>query len=232
MGDNEEELFPTLVEAPPQPVLDLEDDFEEEEEEEPLVPEITTREKIKQDDMFVDETKQKPKNIKVKVEDNIVDDEPEPEPEPLPQPKISAVKPVKKKRQMSEAQKKKLAEARAKALQVRKANAQKRKEEKDLINQEKELTKKVRAKKVEKMKEEINDNVVSTNTKNVSFSKEDLDKAVLNGIAGYEKIRKAQKKAKKEALAEEERKKQIFNTINKATGNDPEYDLWSNCFTR
>ena len=55
MGDNEEELFPTLVEAPPQPQLELEDDFEDDsvEEEEPLVPEITKREKIKQDDMFV-----------------------------------------------------------------------------------------------------------------------------------------------------------------------------------
>lgn len=228
MGDNEEELFPTLVEAPPQPVLEFEDDFEEEVEEEPLVPEITAREKIKQDEMFVSNSK----NIKVIAEDNKDDDNIEPEPEPLPQPTISAVKPVKKKRQMSEAQKKKLAEARAKALQVRKANAEQRKADKDLIEQEKILTKKVRAKKVEKMKEEIDDNVVSTNNKNVSFTQEDLNKAVLEGIAGYDKIRKTQKKLKKEAQAEEERKKQIFNTINKATGNDPEFDLWSNCFTR
>ena len=227
MGDNEEELFPTLVEAPPQPVLEFEDDFEEEVEEEPLVPEITAREKIKQDEMFVSNSK----NIKVEVENNEEDDNIEPEPEPLPQPTISAVKPVKKKRQMSEAQKKKLAEARAKALQVRKENAQKRKEEKDLINQEKELTKKVRAKKVEKMKEEINDNVVSNNNKNVSFTQEDLNKAVLEGIAGYDKIRKAQKKLKKEAQAEEERKKQIFNTINKATNNDPDLLMWGHCFT-
>ena len=226
MGDNEEELFPTLVEAPPQPVLEFEDDFEEEVEEEPLVPEITAREKIKQDEMFVSNSK----NIKVEVENNEEDDNIEPEPEPLPQPTISAVKPVKKKRQMSEAQKKKLAEARAKALQVRKENAQKRKEEKDLINQEKELTKKVRAKKVEKMKEEINDNVVSNNNKNVSFTQEDLNKAVLEGIAGYDKIRKAQKKLKKEAQAEEERKKQIFNTINKATNNDPDLLMWGHCF--
>jgi len=226
MGDNEEELFPTLVEAPPQPVLEFEDDFEEEVEEEPLVPEITAREKIKQDEMFVSNSK----NIKVEVENNEEDDNIEPEPEPLPQPTISAVKPVKKKRQMSEAQKKKLAEARAKALQVRKENAQKRKEEKELINQEKELTKKVRAKKVEKMKEEIDDNVVSNNNKNVSFTQEDLNKAVLEGIAGYDKIRKAQKKLKKEAQAEEERKKQIFNTINKATNNDPDLLMWGHCF--
>ena len=59
MGDNEEELFPTLVEAPPQPQLELEDDFEDDsiEEDEPLVPEITKREKIKQDDMFVNQIK-------------------------------------------------------------------------------------------------------------------------------------------------------------------------------
>lgn len=232
MGDNQEELFPELVEAPPQPQLELEDEnFEDEivEDDEPLVPEITTREKIKQDDMFVNEIKKETKNVKVKIEDKpvVVEDK------PLETPQVKPVKPVKKKRVMSEAQKQKLAEARKKALEVRKAKAQQRKAEKDLIQQEKELTKKVRQKKVEKMKDEIeNDNVVETKqvSNTTMFTKEDLDKAVLNGIAGYEKIRKAQKKEKKEAQAEEERKKKIFNTISKAV--DPELDMWGHCFTR
>ena len=237
MGDNEEPLFPELVEAPPQPELELEDDFEDEivEEDENIIPEITTREKIKQDDIFINETKKETKNVKVKIEDKPVEIK-EPvvvEDKPMETPQVKPVKPVKKKRVMSEAQKQKLAEARKKALEVRKAKAQQRKAEKDLIQQEKELTKKVRQKKVEKMKDEIeNDNVVET--KKVStqpmFTKEDLDAAVLNGIAGYDKIRKAQKKAKKEALAEEERKKQIFNTISKAV--DPEMDMWGHCFSR
>ena len=227
MGDNEEPLFPELVEAPPpEPVLELEDDFVEDEldEDEPIVPEITTREKIKQDDIFV-----KPiKNVKVKIEDKpiVVEDT------PMETPKVKAVK---KKRVMSEEQKQKLAEARKKALQVRKAKAEQRKKDKDLIQQEQELTKKVRAKKVEKMRDEIANGVVdNVETKPVNtapmFTKEDLDRAVLNGIAGYDKIRKAQKKEKKEAIAEEERKKKIFNTISKAI--DPEMDLWSHCFTR
>tara|TARA_R100000805_G_C3581873_1_gene85480 strand:+ start:140 stop:868 length:729 start_codon:yes stop_codon:yes gene_type:complete len=242
MGSNQEELFPELVEAPPQPQLELEDEnFEDEivEDDEPLVPEITTREKIKQDDMFVNEIKKETKNVKVKIEDKpkvnvvkpvVVEDK------PLETPQVKPVKPVKKKRVMSEAQKQKLAEARKKALEVRKAKAQQRKAEKDLIQQEKELTKKVRQKKVEKMKDEIANGVVDNvvETKQVSnttmFTKEDLDKAVLNGIAGYEKIRKAQKKEKKEAQAEEERKKKIFNTISKAV--DPELDMWGHCFSR
>ena len=239
MGSNQEELFPELVEAPPQPQLELEDEnFEDEivEDDEPLVPEITTREKIKQDDMFVNEIKKETKNVKVKIEDKpkvnvvkpvVVEDK------PLETPQVKPVKPVKKKRVMSEAQKQKLAEARKKALEVRKAKAQQRKAEKDLIQQEKELTKKVRQKKVEKMKDEIeNDNVVETKqvSNTTMFTKEDLDKAVLNGIAGYEKIRKAQKKEKKEAQAEEERKKKIFNTISKAV--DPELDMWGHCFSR
>lgn len=232
MGSNQEELFPELVEAPPQPQLELEDEnFEDEivEDDEPLVPEITTREKIKQDDMFVNEIKKETKNVKVKIEDKpvVVEDK------PMETPQVKPVKPVKKKRVMSEAQKQKLAEARKKALEVRKAKAQQRKAEKDLIQQEKELTKKVRQKKVEKMKDEIeNDNVVETKqvSNTTMFTKEDLDKAVLNGIAGYEKIRKAQKKEKKEAQAEEERKKKIFNTISKAV--DPELDMWGHCFTR
>ena len=237
MGDNEEELFPTLVKAPPQPQLELEDDFEDdsvEEEEEPLVPEITKREKIKQDDMFVNEMKKETKNVKVKFEDKPVEEPIEKlVEEPLETPQVKPVKPVKKKRVMSEAQKQKLAEARKKALEVRKAKAQQRKAEKDLIQQEKELTKKVRQKKVEKMKDEIeNDNVVETKQVSTTpmFTKEDLDRAVLNGIAGYDKIRKAQKKEKKEAQAEEERKKQIFNTISKAI--DPEMDMWGHCFSR
>jgi hypothetical protein len=232
MGDNEEELFPTLVEAPPQPQLELEDDFEDDsiEEDEPLVPEITKREKIKQDDMFVNQIKKETKNVKVKIEDKPVEKLVE---EPLETPQVKPVKAVKKKRVMSEEQKQKLAEARKKALEVRKAKAQQRKAEKDLIQQEKELTKKVRQKKVEKMKDEIeNDNVVETKQVSTTpmFTKEDLDRAVLNGIAGYDKIRKAQKKEKKEAQAEEERKKKIFNTISKAI--DPEMDMWGHCFTR
>lgn len=232
MGDNEEELFPTLVEAPPQPQLELEDDFEDDsiEEDEPLVPEITKREKIKQDDMFVNQIKKETKNVKVKIEDKPIEKLVE---EPLETPQVKPVKAVKKKRVMSEEQKQKLAEARKKALEVRKAKAQQRKAEKDLIQQEKELTKKVRQKKVEKMKDEIeNDNVVETKQVSTTpmFTKEDLDRAVLNGIAGYDKIRKAQKKEKKEAQAEEERKKKIFNTISKAI--DPEMDMWSHCFTR
>jgi hypothetical protein len=232
MGDNEEELFPTLVEAPPQPQLELEDDFEDDsiEEDEPLVPEITKREKIKQDDMFVNQIKKETKNVKVKIEDKPVEKLVE---EPLETPQVKPVKAVKKKRVMSEEQKQKLAEARKKALEVRKAKAQQRKAEKDLIQQEKELTKKVRQKKVEKMKDEIeNDNVVETKQVSTTpmFTKEDLDRAVLNGIAGYDKIRKAQKKEKKEAQAEEERKKKIFNTISKAI--DPEMDMWSHCFLK
>ena len=170
MGSNQEELFPELVEAPPQPELELEDEnFEDEivEDDEPLVPEITTREKIKQDDMFVNEIKKETKNVKVKIEDKpvVVEDK------PLETPQVKPVKPVKKKRVMSEAQKQKLAEARKKALEVRKAKAQQRKAEKDLIQQEKELTKKVRQKKVEKMKDEIANGVdeTTTTTKHVSF---------------------------------------------------------------
>lgn len=239
MGSNTEELFPELVEAPPQPQLEFEDDnFEDEivEEDEPLVPEITTRDKIKQDDIFVNEIKKETKNVKVKIVDKPVEiKEPIEEPidKPMETPQVKPVKPVKKKRVMSETQKQKLAEARKKALEVRKAKAQQRKAEKDLIQQEKELTKKVRQKKVEKMKDEIeNENVVETKPVSTTpmFTKEDLDAAVLNGIAGYDKIRKAQKKVKKEAQAEEERKKQIFNTISKAI--DPELDMWSHCFSR
>ena len=134
---------------------------------------------------------------------------------------------------MSEAQKAKLAEARAKALAVRKANAEKRKQERDEAKMEKDLEKQVRTKKINKMKSELNDEAVVSPTKPVQkmFSQEDLDNAILKGIAGYDKVRKAQKEEKKKKKEEEEHKKKIFNTISNAVGTgNPEIDQWSICF--
>ncbi len=232
MDENEEDLFPTLVEAPQQPQLDLEDEVElsDEEvlEEENIVPEIKPKiEKINQNEMFISEKPKK--NVKVKIVDDVEEDEP---------PTIAPVKPVKKKRVMSEAQKLKLAEARKKALETRRINAQKRKEEKELIKQEKQLSTAMRRKRVSKMKDIVEDKVLpkpqQVETKKevikTGYSEDQLQMAIAKALEVEDKKRQVRKAKKKELKAEEEKKKQIFNTINRAVSGDPDLDKWSHCF--
>tara|TARA_Y100000592_G_scaffold68578_1_gene106553 strand:+ start:1090 stop:1794 length:705 start_codon:yes stop_codon:yes gene_type:complete len=233
MDENEEDLFPTLVEAPKQPQLDLKDDVElsdeEVEEEENIVPEIKPKgEKIDQNEMFISDKPKK--NVKVKIVDNVEEDE--------PPPTIAPVKPVKKKRVMSEAQKLKLAEARKKALETRRINAQKRKEEKELIKQEKELSKAMRKKRVSKMKDIVEDKVlpkpqqveVKKEVIQTGYTEDQLQMAIAKALEVEEQKRQVRKAKKKELKAEEEKKKQIFNTVNRAVSGDPELDKWSHCF--
>ena len=290
MNQTDEELFPEMIAPPPAPVLVLQDDIEDDEEfvedEDPLIPEVTERQKIDTTEIFKKPSKKK--NIKPIIKDVGLSDEynddssdghmsQEPpsvkaitEPE-TPKPNTiseefdntSSVsesgggasgssrssstkskstsgaargttnKNGKPKRVMSEAQKAKLAQARAKALAVRKANAEKRKQEREEAKMEKDLEKQVRTKKINKMKSELNDEAVVSPTKPVQkmFSQEDLDNAILKGIAGYDKVRKAQKEEKKKKKEEEEHKKKIFNTISNAVGTgNPEIDQWSVCF--
>jgi len=280
MNQTDEELFPEMVAPPPAPVLILQDDIEDDEEfiddEDPLIPEVTERQKIDTREIFKKPSKKK--NIKPIIKDvglsNEYNDdssdghmsqeppsvkaitEPEtPKPNTISEEfdntsslsesggasgnsksksKSSTTnKNGKPKRVMSEAQKAKLAEARAKALAVRKANAEKRKQERDEAKMEKDLEKQVRTKKINKMKSELNDEAVVSPTKPVQkmFSQTDLDNAILKGIAGYDRVRKAQKEEKKKLKEEEEHKKKIFNTISNAVGTgNPEIDMWGVCF--
>jgi hypothetical protein len=233
MNETEEDLYPTLVAAPQQPQLDLEDDVELsdeefEEEEESIVPEIKPKgEKINQNEMFISEKPKK--NVKVKIVDVVEEDEP---------PTIAPVKPVKKKRVMSETQKLKLAEARKKALETRRINAQKRKEEKELIIEEKQLSTAMRRKRVSKMKDIVEDKVlpkpqqveIKKEVIQTGYSQDQLQMAIAKALEVEEQKRQVRKAKKKELKAEEEKKKQIFNTVNRAVSGDPDLDKWSHCF--
>jgi len=237
MDDNEEDIFPTLIKPEtPQPIhqpeLILMDNEDDEISDEDVIPEIKPREIIDQKEIFV--------NKKVKM--NITDDE-----IPLT---IQPVKKEKKKRKpMTEEHKKKLSLARDKANATRKANALRRKADKDLDNEEIELTKQIKQKRVQKMKQMVQDKPTPEITRPqtsrptpvrpqapapapapMGFSQDDLNKAVLEGIAGYEIMRKERKEVKKKKNEIDEKKKKVFNTINKAVSGNPELDKWSNCF--
>ena len=211
MDENEEDLFPTLVEAPQQPQLDLEDEVElsDEEvlEEENIVPEIKPKiEKINQNEMFISEKPKK--NVKVKIVDDVEEDEP---------PTIAPVKPVKKKRVMSEAHKAKLALSRQKANEARSRKALEKKKMKEIERQTNELQKKKKEKDLEELKEEVEKPVskkVETQQNNSTISKEDIEKIQLDAIMKYETLRKARKAEKKEKEKLEAQKNALLRKIN------------------
>ncbi len=166
-------------------------------------------------------------------------------------PKVKVVK-EKKKRVLSEEHKKKLADARIKALEVRRANSSQKKEMK-------ELTKLKKTQELDKLREETGTKkkVVIVNPTDADaplldqkpiyqsqpppskvsalkgYTQEDLDKATLNAILGYEKIRKERKTIKKRDQKlnqdREELKSQLRNIKTKSS---PSYDdnPWSSFF--
>ena len=121
-------------------------------------------------------------------------------------PIIKKVNEPKKKRILSEEHKEKLKVAREKALATRRANAAIKKETK-------ELEKKVKTNKLNKLRKEADEPIgfeelVVVETKPIvmplqsvqsHISQADLEAVALNAIIGHEKIRKARKQKKKEA---------------------------------
>lgn len=119
-------------------------------------------------------------------------------------------KPRKQRPPMSEEHKAKLALARDKAMEARKKKAQEKKENKALELEEKELLKKQKVKRVNKLKEEVENNddgsILDPPTKKEPiqmFSKKDLEEAQLQAIMNYEKIRKSRKVEKQERQKKE-----------------------------
>jgi hypothetical protein len=190
-------------------------------EKEDIIPEVSKKTKINQKEIFIEEKKkEEPPIIKAVIE-------------PTKELKI----PQKKGRKpMSEEHKKKLALAREKANATRKKNAIERKKQRELLKQEKELETKIKVKKVEKMKKEIEEPVEEKSDKDnikvvkiPEYTQDALNKAIADGIASYEVVRKKRKEAKKKLKEEEEHQKKIFNTVHKAVHN-PEIDKWGICF--
>tara|TARA_Y100001972_G_scaffold128460_1_gene189263 strand:- start:2341 stop:3015 length:675 start_codon:yes stop_codon:yes gene_type:complete len=190
------------------------DDKEEEEElieEEPI--KIQEKEKPNENDIFEDIT---------------------PKEKVIEKPVEKPVKVKKPRKPMSEEHKKKLALAREKAMAVRKAKAEEKKKMKALENEEKELLKKQKFKKVKKLKEEVESDSPTQESKpsypTSMITKKDLEEAQLDAIMKYEAIRKERKAKKKEEAMIEEGKRKMLNQINRATGNTYRYRDGSNRF--
>ena len=173
-------------------------------DEESILPEVKEKNIIPEEDIFVEKVKK------------------------VTEP---AVKPVKKKRQMSEAQLERLRLGREKALANRRAKAQENKEIK-------ELKVKKKKKEIQQLREEVGEAPVpKPPTRKAISSIEDLPADLLlqlqeKAIEGYDMKRKARKAQKKE----EEEQKSIYrhtvqNAINPA--RPPQYGeagFFNDCF--
>lgn len=216
----------------------LVEELESDEEDQPstpkgrdkIMPQVTVKETIPEEDIFVQKPKRKskvkaPAPVEEEEEEeeesggaNFIyeDTEPAEEPAPAPAPAPLKVKPVKTKKPrkpMSETQLANLKKGREKALATRKANAAERKEVK-------ELNQKKKKKDIQKLRDEVSDDPpqVKTPPKKIISSLDDLPEEVIRqlqekAIEGYEVKRKARKKLDREALAKEGENQQFLHMV-------------------
>lgn len=140
---------------------------------------------------------------------------------PADEPEAKPTKVKKPRKPMSAEHKEKLAKAREKAMASRKVKAEERKKMKALDKEEKELLKTQKVKRVQKLKEEVNDEKpveITVPTKTTGLTRKDLEEAQLEAIMKYEAIRKQRKEEKKQAKIIEDGKAKMLNQINRATG--------------
>ncbi len=135
----------------------------------------------------------------------------------------------KKRKPMSKEHLAKLALAREKAMISRKAKAAERAENKKLNNEQKDLVKKAKQKRVQKLKKEIEEEDEEPikgggkGLKSPGLTQADLEEAQYNAILKYDALRKSQKAEKKKAQLVEQEKQKMLNQINRATGQTYQY---------
>tara|TARA_R110002020_G_scaffold231502_5_gene442681 strand:+ start:5147 stop:5866 length:720 start_codon:yes stop_codon:yes gene_type:complete len=228
-----------------------------ESEDEPEVNDDTvklSKNELNEDDVFDNKSVEK-------LEMKVVKDEPEPEPEPTPptprvveEPVEKPVKKPRKKRVMTDAQKERLALARVKALEVRRANAKKKKEIRDLKKQKADqeldqLRNDVKPK--QNIKKEIKEveekeppppskyhspiNACGQTAKTPMYSQEDVDLITFKAISNYDEVRKQRKKEKlkkrEEDNVKEKERQRLLRIVNPSVPKyDPSSDPFANCY--
>lgn len=161
-------------------------------------------------------------------------------------------KPRKKRKPLSEEHKAKLAQARIKATASRRRKAAEKKELKDMEKKEKELLKKQKLKKLNELEKSLGETpseikvekpvvvekpvedkpvvVEKPKTPQSLFSQADLDAAVMNGIMGYEKVRKERKSKKKQEEAKAQEHQKVKQTLMNAITPKRPYNPYANCY--
>jgi len=227
-------------------------------EPEEVVIQEAVKPKLTEEGVFDDDARGEPMKMKEVVqpieEESVNEDTGEVNPnfvyeEPAPEPKPEPVKKTRKKRVMTEEQKQKLAEARKKALAVRRANAKKKQEIKDLkkMKEDKELddlrnsvgvTHESLPAPVEpkpaKPKPKPPPEPTPVQNKQYKYTEEDLQTFSLKAIQDYDTLRKSRKIVKQKQKQEESYKEKERQKLLRVVSNKPAYnssdDYWGNCF--
>ena len=149
------------------------------------------------------------------------------------------VKPVKKKRVLSESQKEALARGREKAKETRLRKKNERLQGISDDNEIKELKTKKKKKDLEDLRVGIEPSPAPAPAPATLHgqgygSKDEFDKAVndavMKGISGYDNLRKERKVKKQKEQAQEKHEKKIFQDISRATRASNPDDMWASCF--
>ena len=138
-------------------------------------------------------------------------------------------KPFKKRPPMSEAHKLKLKAAREKAMATRKAKAAVRKEDKLLEKKNQELLRTKKKKDVEKLEKEVNDELPTPKPSPEGYGV-DVEKAVLDGIAKYEVLRKQRKKEKQEVQKKQKEENEMKDKLRRAIAPSKPFNPYANCY--
>ena len=152
-------------------------------------------------------------------------------------PDVKPIKKPRKKRVMTEETLAKLAIARKKGLATRLKNTELRRKAKESKNEEVEVVKAVRKKRIEKLKKELvseeeeedeDEEVIPVKKKSVKFktqgySQDDMTQAISVALEKQEAGRKTRKQEKKKKAEQEK----VFQTISKAI---QPHDVWGDCF--
>ena len=152
--------------------------------------------------------------------------------EETPTPPIKLTKkgkPFKKRPPMSEAHKIKLKASREKALAARLLNAKNRKEDKLLDKKNTELLRTKKKKEVDRLEKEVNGEIQTPKPSPESYGV-DVEKAVLDGIAKYEILRKQRKKEKQETQKKEKEENEMKEKLRRAIAPKKPFNPYANCY--
>jgi len=180
---------------------------------------------------------------KAKTIQNDIFEEDEPPPKPKKERKLT--KNGKERKPMSEEHKLKLQQAREKAFLVKKQKAEERKKLKEQDAEEKNLLKLKKQKDIEKLKKEVYEEPptgpqapppaphqapVREIIREPSITKEDLEKAQLNAIMSYEKLRLARKEEKKKKQSEDAEMDRLRDRLMKAKNPNNRFSMTGGFF--
>jgi hypothetical protein len=151
----------------------------------------------------------------------------------------------KARKPMSEEHKQKLAEARKLAVEARKAKASERKQQQALDKEETELLKKQKVKRVQKLKQEVEEpeepapavseakqrSAPVNRDSETWVTKKDLEQAQYEAIAKYETLRKQRKAEKRQAEMVERERQTLIRKLQPQTYKYRDgSNLWDSCY--